>query len=926
MYDLQSITPPPSSNLTFGEFVQNVANSNPQIGCGFMGNVSFATGLPNGLTNGTMTVISYGEGFIKFSLDVENTPNHYECYRLSDGSITEWTIGQGGGGETELMKEVTYSELKKLRDNGELIPGMKYRITDYECSTSQEYTQSASNMFDIIVTADDEHTLNENARACKRDWEKYINNNVSFEQGDSEITIYSNIGEINSKTLTLNPNDYHSAEEGYDLYGDSIEGFFILVPKNVSDEDINCWNVYIPNMGYVLPDYGVYSTGKNLAEYYLSFIAYFDKSNLSAWELKYCLDNDTSRFAWAVEGEPGEYYHLVEIVGTDTKDYTFRTIYETEDYWSVYNINDPSVVGYIKPKLDPVTDSNFILYTDERFDDEYGEPYGKNGDEATVKEITLVDNPGTPSGKGVIYYMKDEWGNECPYDFKNIMFYDYATSKYYYTFDKEDDTDGTISNSLNFRNNRIDKYSGRDEKKYLLNNIIFVGKAINNTFANDCHDCKFDASLESCCFGEGCNYITTNNVSVIRNLVFGNNVNNLRISSDDTFTGVSDGWIFDANTFIEGYSVEITLPDSLTLYDYTENKRVTKTTSDKIIAIQEYMDNNYTIQTDVTLLYPSGGRGGVIVYNSNSEITGDWIDTNTDTTQNTYNSETGDGTLQLNEGVDEIGGEVTRQGLREMTINSPFYMNTDVRSVDMTNSGIVSIGEQAFNGCTNLSSVIISNTVTKIDKMAFADCPLNSVDIPDSVVFIDNLAFSTTTININYNGSSSGSPWGAQYVNADTDVKSGLMFGDFDSKVYSCSVIGCLSKSYPEIIIPSTIDYEKSTYSVTTIKSYAFRNCTNIQSVTIPVAVETLGEYIFDGCYVLSKDGKMKVSTIQSVKETSSTVPTTKDTFADDVTIPNLYVPTEESITYYTKAWGAYFANISTQKKNNENSDGSEQK
>jgi len=25
-------------------------------------------------------------------------------------------------------------------------------------------------------------------------------------------------------------------------------------------------------------------------------------------------------------------------------------------------------------------------------------------------------------GKGVIYYMKDEWNNECPYDFKNIKF------------------------------------------------------------------------------------------------------------------------------------------------------------------------------------------------------------------------------------------------------------------------------------------------------------------------------------------------------------------------------------------------------------------------------------------------------------------------------------------------------------------------
>ena len=28
----------------------------------------------------------------------------------------------------------------------------------------------------------------------------------------------------------------------------------------------------------------------------------------------------------------------------------------------------------------------------------------------------------TTNGKGVIYYMKDEWNNECPYDFKNIQF------------------------------------------------------------------------------------------------------------------------------------------------------------------------------------------------------------------------------------------------------------------------------------------------------------------------------------------------------------------------------------------------------------------------------------------------------------------------------------------------------------------------
>ena len=67
---------------------------------------------------------------------------------------------------SELMQEVTYSELKNLRDNGELIPGLSYRITDYDCMTSEDYTISTKHKFDIIVTADDEHTLNENARAA----------------------------------------------------------------------------------------------------------------------------------------------------------------------------------------------------------------------------------------------------------------------------------------------------------------------------------------------------------------------------------------------------------------------------------------------------------------------------------------------------------------------------------------------------------------------------------------------------------------------------------------------------------------------------------------------------------------------------------------------------------------------------------------
>ena len=51
---------------------------------------------------------------------------------------------------------------------------MQYRITDYACTTTQENTRSAGHPFDIIVTADSENTLNEEARAIQHQGDTYF--------------------------------------------------------------------------------------------------------------------------------------------------------------------------------------------------------------------------------------------------------------------------------------------------------------------------------------------------------------------------------------------------------------------------------------------------------------------------------------------------------------------------------------------------------------------------------------------------------------------------------------------------------------------------------------------------------------------------------------------------------------------------------
>ena len=284
--------------------------------------------------------------------------------------------GSSGGGSP--MVSVTYQELVALRDGSQLVPGMQYRITDYVCTVANDAeAQAVSHPYDIIVTADDAGTLNENARAC-------------LHEGDS----------------------YYSAE------------------GSVAD--------------------------------------------LTAWELKYCLDNDTSRFAWA---------------------------------------------------------------------------------DAT-------------NGKGVVFWLKDEHGNECPYDFKQIQFKRYKITAcekapdlvgrwstkdndnitidnsdfiWAYTFSyvlsqgNEDQSidDWSVIKHGNYltEDNTIKPRFTPDGKpmdpsfdKWLLNNIAWVGyeyidgdfhedgiAPIANTFGNNCRYNTFGNDCRSNTFGNDCGSNTFGN-------------------------------------------------------------------------------------------------------------------------------------------------------------------------------------------------------------------------------------------------------------------------------------------------------------------------------------------------------------------------------------------------------------------------------
>lgn len=72
----------------------------------------------------------------------------------------------------------------------------------------------------------------------------------------------------------------------------------------------------------------------------------------------------------------------------------------------------------------------------------------------------------------------------------------------------------------------------------------------------------------------------------------------------------------------------------------------------------------------------------------------------------------------------------------------------------------------------------------------------------------------------------------------------------------SVSVTFPPSSSYPmptgELIIPDNVTYDGTSYVVTSIGLYAFNDCRDLTSVTIPNSVTSIGRQAFDNCYNLT--------------------------------------------------------------------------
>ena len=103
-------------------------------------------------------------------------------------------------------------------------------------------------------------------------------------------------------------------------------------------------------------------------------------------------------------------------------------LYRITDYTCTTTQTDTQSAGHTFDVI-VLALSGSVLSEEAWADHHEGDTYFANSNLAAWKLKYCLDNntdrftwADTTNGKGVIYWMKDEWENECPYDFKNIQF------------------------------------------------------------------------------------------------------------------------------------------------------------------------------------------------------------------------------------------------------------------------------------------------------------------------------------------------------------------------------------------------------------------------------------------------------------------------------------------------------------------------
>jgi len=185
------------------------------------------------------------------------------------------------------------------------------------------------------------------------------------------------------------------------------------------------------------------------------------------------------------------------------------------------------------------------------------------------------------------------------------------------------------------------------------------------------------------------------------------------------------------------------------------------------------------------------------------------------------------GSITIPSGVTSIGNYAFQHCSNPLSITIP--------------SSVMNIGEGAFFYCSNLTSITIPSSVTSIEDYTFYYCSsLTGITIPSSVTSIGEGAFYFCTQLNNITIPSGVTNIGDMAFKECTSLSS-ITIPNSVTSIGGMAFSSCTSLS--SITISN---------SATSIGGDAFSSCTSLTSITIPSSVTSIAGFAFSGCSSLS--------------------------------------------------------------------------
>ena len=490
------------------------------------------------------------------------------------------TIGTEGDIVTNVtspMIEVTYDELKELRDNSKLIPGYKYRIIDYYCGTTQEGTCSAGHIFDIIVEAIAANELNENAMAIKHDGDTYFaNSNLNAWElkysldNNGDRFLWAQTVPMSAVTITFNNTEVSSISLNL---GTTATLTATVAPSNASNKTV-IWTssdstIASVSNGYVIaksPGTATITAQAGDITATCTVVVPLPPNGefyIIAGEVYLYLNHETETSPLSISNTGGTVskdLYLYDAYAPDANNWV--NISAIEGMWYAFETKlASSDVGNNVTLYGVISDGvNRFLYEESGTIVEM--PMPLTG--VVEMDLSNVDIPEDIIAEpimdnvlhGVIYYMKDEFNNECPYDFKNIQFLrdkdsnlsysilSGSTPIYTFTDDNQNRSDASLNRSPNcfVHDNTISPVIVDDSQS--LNNICLIlgtgsfKQCYNNIFMTGCMNMTIYSNFNM--------YINTFNAFATYNSFYG-----------DSCCNNNFGYNFIGNTVKNSFSYNI---------------------------------------------------------------------------------------------------------------------------------------------------------------------------------------------------------------------------------------------------------------------------------------------------------------------------------------------------------------------------------